>query len=232
MFHSLALHLPSFSFFLLFGCFTHSRLYLPSSFSFSFFVGLAPPTDLTQVIGAPLPSSSHSQREEDDDEDQTTTAAAAAASNSSSSSVKRKEKRALLPYKMIRTDATMGNLRSFLYTPEQQQQQQQQLQESQDSTLPPSLTPSQLDNSDTGTAADVRDRGAVPLMTASSSSLPSSSSSSSALTWGGGGGGWEGGREGGKDRHYRRRLPSFVETKCQYLSVRALVADVHDRVHQ
>lgn len=32
--------------------------------------------------------------------------------------------------------------------------------------------------------------------------------------------------------HYRRRLPSFVETKCQYLSVRALVADIHDRVHQ
>lgn len=35
-----------------------------------------------------------------------------------------------------------------------------------------------------------------------------------------------------KDRHYRRRLPSFVETKCPYLSVRALIADIHDRIHQ
>jgi len=35
-----------------------------------------------------------------------------------------------------------------------------------------------------------------------------------------------------KDRHYRRRLPSFVETRCQYLSIRALIADIHDRCHQ
>ena len=35
-----------------------------------------------------------------------------------------------------------------------------------------------------------------------------------------------------RDQRYRRRLPSFTETKVQYHSVRALLADIHDRTHQ
>lgn len=152
---------------------------------------------------------------------------------------KRKERQALLPYKMIRTDASMRNLRSFLYTPEaddyhsQQQPQlspQDESPDSQDAAQLSSPLAAEIDSrdhdkqeGDCGTGRkeevpDVRDDGAVPLVVASASTATV--------------GEREVGREGGKDRHYRRRLPSFTETKCQYLSVRALLADIHDRVHQ
>jgi hypothetical protein len=33
-------------------------------------------------------------------------------------------------------------------------------------------------------------------------------------------------------KRYRRKLPSITETTCEYDSVRALLADIKDRVHQ
>lgn len=211
------------------------RIYLPPILR-CHCAGLAPPTDLTQVIGAPGPPTleqgdDRSTMIEDKDIEGRDGEGAVQA--------KRKERQALLPYKMIRTDASMRNLRSFLYTPEaddyhsQQQSQpspQDENPDSQDAAQLSSPLAAEVDSrnhdkqeGDSGTekkeeVPDVRDDGAVPLVVASSSTATV--------------GEREGGREGGKDRHYRRRLPSFTETKCQYLSVRALLADIHDRVHQ
>lgn len=133
------------------------------------------------------------------------------------------------PYKMVRTDATMGNLRGFLYTPEALAYDGAGSQ--QQPPPPPSQSAASAGGSSGGggggkrarssggdgeVVEDVRDRGAVPLVSVGDEEGEDGAGAGAAT----------------KDRHYRRRLPSIVETRCQYLSVRALIADIHDRCHQ
>lgn len=79
--------------------------------------GLPPPSDITQVIGLPKVDEKSSAAKtgacstsaDADGSDEP-------ASTSSSSVTGPAKAPAKVPYKMVRTDATMGNLRSFLYT--------------------------------------------------------------------------------------------------------------------